>query len=76
MEKRRAREMEEGVTPKGNEASGRRMTGEDLCLPCRCFSSFPLPGPWKVLERREEMAFNNWDLCVSPVLRYKHLPVG
>lgn len=76
MEKRREREMEEGVTPKGNKASARRMTGEDLCLPCLCFSSFPLPGPWKVLERREEMAFNNWDLCVSPVLRYKHLPVG
>lgn len=61
---------------KGKKASAQRMTEEDLRLPCMCFHSFPLPGLWKVLERRVEMTFNNWDMCVSPILRYEHLPVG
>lgn len=68
--------MEEGVTPKGNKALTQKVTRKDLCLPCLCFSSFPLPRLWKVLERREEMSFNNWDLCVSPVLLNEHLSVG
>lgn len=76
MEKGKGRETEEGATPKENKALTQRMTREDLYLPCLCFSSFPLPGAWKVLERREEMAFENWDLHVSPVLRYEHLSCG
>lgn len=65
--------MEEEAIPKGNKALALRMTGEDIYLPRLCFSSFLLPELWKVLDRREEMAFNNWDLCVSPVLRYEFL---
>lgn len=39
-------------------------------------SSFPLLGLWNILERSKEMMFSNWDLTVSPLLRYESLPVG